>query len=158
VHQAYVPLRIDPQDPSKRTKRSKGSTSAASPVPSPPRRAPTRSRSARSGSSSRSGNDSLASVVKKGFRSLFHMCRSTQNDVIEMRRRQALIDARQKKMYAAANLQPPLSPPYEYVPPAALPDDIFAYDAHVFGNESEDDIHETSPPPHGAYQDSPPSD
>jgi hypothetical protein len=153
-HQAYIPLRIDPQDPSKRTKRSKGSSSAATPlVQSPPRRPPPRSFSARGGSSSHSGKDSLASLVKRGFRSLFHMCRSTQSDIIEMRRRQALIDARQKKMYEAANLQPPLSPPVEYEPPAPLPDDIYAYDAHVFGDDPEDEIQEDSPPPHGTSQD-----
>jgi hypothetical protein len=159
-HQAYIPLRIDPRDPYKRTKRSRGSTSAAPQSPSPPRQVhPPRSRSSRGGSSSRSGRDSLASLVKRGFRTLFHMCRTTQQDVVEIRRRQALIDARQKKMYEEAKLQPPLSPPYEYEPPAPLPETWYEYDAQVFGNEEEEveeeeeEIQEDSPPPHGTSQD-----
>jgi hypothetical protein len=87
------------------------------------------------------------------------MCRSTHSEVIEIRKRQTILDERQKQIYSAVNIGPPLSPPIEYVPPAPVPDDLVAYHDHFFGGteESNHEIQVDAPPAYPSYPSHPTS-
>ncbi|OEL31619.1 hypothetical protein BAE44_0007363 [Dichanthelium oligosanthes] len=59
------------------------------------------------------------------------------------------MDGRMKRLYSAASLEPPLSPPLEYVPPTPLPTDLVDYYDHFIGGDEDSghEIQEDAPPP-----------
>lgn len=74
AHGSYVPLRIDPEDPSCQSRKVKttSSRSRPSPIPSPPSR-PSSSRAAPAGRSfpCHLDHDDLRSMIKKGFIAIY---------------------------------------------------------------------------------------